>query len=65
MFALTQCVLVLSLLAAFTEASNQVRNFKEGGSEAPSDEELAARNDMGPGKPRRFREENNVLILVS
>ena len=67
MIMATQCVLLLTLLAgfSFSEGKNQVRDFKEGGSEAPTEEELAARNDLGFGKPRRFREENNVLILVS
>lgn len=32
--------------------------------EPPTEEEIAARNDQGPGKPRKFREENNVLILT-
>ena len=32
---------------------------------SPTDDELAARNDQGAGKPRKFREENNVLVLVS
>lgn len=64
MFALFGFVLKLSLLT-FCHSKMQIRNFQEGGMEAPTDEELTNRNDMGPGKHRKFREEGNVLLLVS
>eukprot|EP00603_Paraphysomonas_imperforata_P007404 CAMPEP_0114429134 /NCGR_PEP_ID=MMETSP0103-20121206/9313_1 /TAXON_ID=37642 ORGANISM="Paraphysomonas imperforata, Strain PA2" /NCGR_SAMPLE_ID=MMETSP0103 /ASSEMBLY_ACC=CAM_ASM_000201 /LENGTH=362 /DNA_ID=CAMNT_0001598429 /DNA_START=244 /DNA_END=1332 /DNA_ORIENTATION=+ len=32
--------------------------------EAPTEEDRSVRNDMGLGKPRKFREEDNVLILT-
>lgn len=64
MYMRIQTILLLIVSALFAEAINQIRNFKEGDALAPTEEELSERSDMGFGKPRKFREENSVLILV-
>ena len=57
-------LLIMSLFSLCpVEGKMEMVGLKEKG--YTTEEELSTRLDQGPDKPRKFREENNVLVLVS
>jgi protein disulfide isomerase len=60
----TSILLLLGVTICLTSAKIQIRNFQDSPIDPPTEEEREKRLDQGPGKPRKFREEDGVIVLT-